>query len=173
MAILAKVGKVQGHEIWIGKIEQSHKITGLAGESGELRKFLSLSNLGGIKDLKNASIVEDMDLLWIKDNEVIYAFEVETTTQMTEALNRGSNLNPDIQKFLIIPEERETQLLRKMKSPLFAERYKNDSWRVIFLENLVKKYLKSKDKLAVADLAENEIETRVKKKNDKDQLRLF
>lgn len=173
MAILAKVGKAQGHKIWIGKIEQSHKITGLPGESGELRKFLSLSNLGGIKHLKNASIVEDMDLLWIKDKEVIYAFEVETTTQMTEALNRGSNLNPDIQKFLIIPEERKTQLLRKMRSPLFAERYKNDSWRVIFSEKLVGEYFKSKNKLVVTDLLEEKIESRVKKSNDKNQLKLF
>jgi len=56
-----------------------------------------------------------IDLLWIKGNKVISAFEVESNNTMTSGLVRGSNLSPDVPKYMIIPQEREEQLQRKMK----------------------------------------------------------
>jgi DNA modification methylase len=174
MTTLAKIGKAQGYKIGIGKIEQSHKIMGFPKESGELRKFHSLSSLTRIKNIKkNPSIVADIDLLWVKNNEVFCSFEVEATTQMTEALNRGSNLDENVPKFLIIPQEREAQLFRKMKSPLFAERYKSDNWKVIFAEKLLDEYSRKRNNLNIFGLVEKKIENRIRKKENKDQLRLF
>jgi hypothetical protein len=60
---------------------------------------------------------------------------------MTEALKRGSNIEQAVPKYLVIPQDREDQLRRKLRSPLFAERFENDCWRGIFCERLEKEFL--------------------------------
>ena len=86
--------------------------------------------------------VEMIDLLWIKGNKVVAAFEVESTTTMTSGLVRGSNLSPDVPKYMIIPQEREEQLQRKMKSPMFAEP-QLDQWRILYFDALRSSYPKA------------------------------
>jgi hypothetical protein len=93
----------------------------------------NVAQLSGVTDLKT---VEMIDLLWVKGNAVAAAFEVESTTTMTSALVRGSNLPAGIPKYLVIPEEREEQLHRKMKSPMFAERFAVDQWGILFFDTI-------------------------------------
>ena len=77
-----------------------------------------------------------IDLLWVKGKRVRSAFEVESTTTMTSALVRGSNLPQDVPKYLVIPEERVEQFQRKMKSPMFSERFEVDQWRMLYFDML-------------------------------------
>ena len=55
---------------------------------------------------------------------------------MTSALVRGSNLAAEVPKYLVIPEERQEQFERKMKSPMFAERFEIDQWRLLYFDTV-------------------------------------
>ena len=146
IVMLAEIGKARGFQIWIGANEQSHRIDKFPNKSGELRQYLSLKNLENITNIQNHKIVDDIDLLWIEDGRIIHSFEVEATTTMTESLNRGSNIDPSVPKFLLIPQEREPQLIRKMKSPMFAMRFKDDNWGVMYFDALREEFWKKKSK---------------------------
>lgn len=162
--ILAEIGKSHGYKIWIGKNEQSDKIIRFPNKSGELRQYVSIKDLNHIENIQNPQIVKDIDVLWIQDNKIACSFEVEATTAMTESLNRGSNIDYSISKFLIIPQEREPQLISKMRSPMFAKRFKDDNWRVIFFEPLREEYWKKKGKKDIFSL----IDKKIMKKASKD-----
>lgn len=98
-----------------------------------------------------------IDLLWISKNTIKAAFEIESTTGMTSALLRGSNLDKDIPKFLVIPEEREIQLQNKMASPLFEQHFINDNWQVLYFDAIRNGYLKYKDKIDLDSMASNDV----------------
>ena len=121
IALLSFIGKRRGYGIWIGKNEQGTRAEGLAGDV-RLSSLVTArpSELSGVI---NEADVWNMDLLWLKGTVVVAAFEVEYTTTMTSALQRGSNLPPETPKVMVIPEERQTDFQRKMQSPLFSERF--------------------------------------------------
>jgi hypothetical protein len=128
ISILAETGNKLGFKVWVGKKEQSDS----AGmKSLESYVTADLTKAVGIKDLPT---VEMIDLMWLRGNRIVSAFEVESTTTMTSALVRGSNLAAEVPKYLVIPEERQEQFERKMKSPMFAERFEIDQWRILFFD---------------------------------------
>jgi len=164
IVILAEIGKYNGFKIWIGKAEQSHKIK-LFKKSGELKQYIDLKDLRFITNIQNHQIVQNIDLLWIKENKIYCTFEVESTTTMTESLNRGSNIDSAVPKYLVIPEERKPQLERKMRSPMFESRFENDNWRIMFFESLRDEYDKKKGKSDIFKL--------IAKQRTKAQMELF
>jgi len=140
IALLANVGRGRGFDIWIGRREQRDIAGGLAANV----KLSSLvtktpSSLVGVTNPKEVLL---MDLLWLKGNEVIYAFEVESTTTMTSGLQRGSNLPHDTPKIMVIPEERRGDFTRKMQSPLFNENFKKSEWSLLYFDMLRNVYSK-------------------------------
>ncbi len=141
IAILAETGQALGYKIWVGKKEQSDNASGIVGANKSLKSYVNvnLENVTSIRDLKT---VEMIDLLWLKANKIVAAFEVESTTTMTSGLVRGSNLPIEIPKYLAIPEEREDQFNRKMKSPMFSERFELDSWKLLYFDALRSNYKK-------------------------------
>lgn len=157
IAILAEIGKAQGFDIWVGRVEQSHLLKGLMDQydkTGPLRQYVTLKGLNKIIGIQNVETVEDIDLLWIKTNKIQAAFEIESTTSMTSALQRGSNVDNKVSKFLVIPEDREKQFEQKLKSPMFAERFKSDNWKVLFFNTLKQKFSGSgKKKLSDIDIS--------------------
>lgn len=171
IAILAKIGIKQNYDIWIGKPEQSHEVMGLP-ETGKLEQFVTQKDISKLKNAQNIKTVEEIDLLWTKQKKVVAVFEVESTTQMTDSLRRGSNVAPDVPKFLLMPEDRETQFLRKLKSPMFAERFKNDNWSVVFFETLQAEYSKHKGQTDVFSLVNKKISKKLRKKDNQRQLNL-
>jgi 16S rRNA G966 N2-methylase RsmD len=173
IVMLADIGKSYGYEIWIGKKEQSDKIIRFPNKSGELRQYVSIKDLNHIENIQNPQIVKDIDILWIQDNKIAYSFEVEATTAMTESLNRGSNIDYSISKFLIIPQEREPQLISKMRSPMFAKRFKDDNWNVIFFEPLREEYWKKKGKKDIFKLIDKKVLKKTSKLSQNSQTELF
>jgi 16S rRNA G966 N2-methylase RsmD len=150
IALLAKIGQARGHSIWIGQREQRDKAGGVV-EEVQLRDLVTRkpASLNGVKEL---GTVLNMDLLWLDGDEVVRAFEVECTTSMTSGLQRGSNLPQDVPKTMVIPDEREQDFHRKMKSPLFSERFEKDQWSLAFFNVLRDAYSKSKGKTALESL---------------------
>lgn len=148
IAILAQIGKKQGCDIWIGKREQREKDHSLISQGKKLLEYKTLNKLK-VDNAKNEKVVEDIDLLWIKGNQVRSVFEVESTTSMMSALMRGSNVSAEVEKFMILPEEREAQFKNKMTSPLFRDHFENENWNIIFFDALRAGYVKEKTKLDI------------------------
>jgi len=91
-------------------------------------------------------------LLWLNGNEVVRAFEVECTTTMTSGLQRGSNLPATVPKTMVIPEEREQDFERKMKSPLFSEHFDKDNWTLAYFNALREAFTKTKGRTNLESL---------------------
>ena len=67
----------------------------------------------------NLDRVKQIDVIWHDDGRVKFEFEVENTTAITEAIVRGSNIPHDkIRRIIVIPEERERLLHRKLEEPM-------------------------------------------------------
>jgi hypothetical protein len=175
IAILAEVGKAQGYGIWIGRREQRDRLSeAFPKREGELREYLSRPSLRDVKNLQSIEDVEFIDILWLEGNFVKAAFEIEATTSMTEALKRGSNIDPSVPKYLVIPQDREDQLLRKLRSPLFGERFEKDSWKCLFFEALETAFQKQKGKLDLDSLVAKKVaKPSGKRSKNADQLNLF
>jgi hypothetical protein len=89
--------------------------------------------------------IRQIDVLWLEDGRIRFEFEVENTTGISEAIIRGSNipgeLNP--KRFIIIPEERERFLFRKIQEPILAETINKAKWNFIRYDDLEKVAKKS------------------------------
>jgi 16S rRNA G966 N2-methylase RsmD len=151
VALLAQIGKARGYDIWIGQREQRDRAGGLA-PNVLLRELTSVKKPSTLRDVTNLPPVLDMDVLWLKGNHVAHAFEVESTTTMTSGLQRGSNLPASVAKTMMIPEERERDYERKMRSPLFSERFVNDNWNLLFFDAFRQAYSKQRTKIAIESL---------------------
>jgi 16S rRNA G966 N2-methylase RsmD len=150
IGLLAKIGEARGHKIWIGQREQ-RETAGKLIEPVQLKDLVT-AKPKALKAVKNLRPVLDMDLLWLDGNKVVRAFEVECTTTMTSGLQRGSNLPADVPKTMVIPEERENDFERKMKSPLFSEHFAKDNWTLAYFNALREAFTKSKAKTDLESL---------------------
>ncbi len=158
IAILAEIRKAQGGDVWIGRPEQGDPLSeGFPGRQGELRQYVSRASLAGLENAGNIEEVENIDVLWLQGDRMEAVFEVEATTSMTEALKRGSNVNPSVPKYLVIPQEREDQLARKLRSPLFGDRFQQDSWKCLFSEVLDKAFERQRGKLDITTLVAKKV----------------
>jgi 16S rRNA G966 N2-methylase RsmD len=152
IALLAKMGEARGHGIWIGQREQRELASGLV-EEVRLRDLVTVNpKPSALKGVKHLRPVLDMDLLWLDRNEVVRAFEIECTTTMTSGLQRGSNLPAGVPKTMVIPEERESDFERKMKSPLFSDHFEKDNWSLAYFGALREAFTKSKSRTALEAL---------------------
>jgi hypothetical protein len=173
LALLAEVGKSLGFKILIGKKEQSEFADGLAGHK-KLSEYVN-ANLDAITNAENKKTIQGIDLLWIKGDRIISSFEIEFSTSMTSALVRGSNIDSAVPKYLVIPEEREDQFKRKHKSPMFAERFEQDNWNLLFFDSIRHVYKKLKSKVLEIDSLINKKGPMAMRptKKENDQMNLF
>jgi transcription elongation factor Elf1 len=132
LALLAEIGKNLGYKIWIGKKEQPEYANGLAVHE-KLENYVTF-DINKITNASNFDTVSQIDLLWIKNNEIKAVYEIEFSTSMTSGLMRGSNIAGNVLKYLVIPEEREEQFKKKQKSPMFSERFKDDNWSLLYFD---------------------------------------
>jgi 16S rRNA G966 N2-methylase RsmD len=150
IALLAKVGKAQGFGIWVGKPEQGSVADGLGG-GVRLATLVSArpNKISGVTNIKDVLL---MDLLWMKGGAVRAAFEVESTTTMTSALQRGSNLPVGVLKVMVLPEERKVDFDRKMQSPMFRDFFAAQGWKLLFFDKFREAFGKSKESTSIAEL---------------------
>ena len=148
--ILAALGRRARYSVSIG-----------AREQGEVYEGKKLSSFGSSPPLdlssvprENADRIRQIDMIWFDEKGIQAVFEVENTTAITEAIVRGSNLpSGPIKRFIVLPEERERLLHRKLQEPMLAERMKKETWDFIYYRDLTKFYDKAKT-VALAGLTE-------------------
>ena len=134
---LAQLGKKAGYKVWIGSQEQKFlvKEKPLSEICDHIPVFRRVPQDGVSLDR-----IKQIDVLWLEDGRIKYEFEVESTTGISEAIIRGSNipeqLNP--KRFIIIPEARERFLFRKLQEPILAETIKHTKWNFIRFADLEK-----------------------------------
>ncbi|MCX6153346.1 MAG: DNA methyltransferase [Candidatus Kapabacteria bacterium] len=172
MAMIAEIGKIKGFKIYIGKVEQTHKIDSKLVNKEFLKDYMDYPNLFHIKNSKNIDVVDDIDVLWIKDDKIEFVFEVESTTSMTSALQRGSNIDAMVPKIMLFPSDRFKQFERKMKTPMFFERYYSDNWKFVIFEELYKAWNKKRIELILDEIINIGVIPSVKRNGNENQLTL-
>jgi hypothetical protein len=120
---LLQLGIDLGLDIWVAKNDRTKTYNGvtLGNMSGMLDELPTQFN-----EATNRTI-ELIDVLWLKGNSILAAFEVESTTSVYSGLLRMSDLlslqpNLDIQLFLVAPEERRSKVVQEIRRPTFAYR---------------------------------------------------
>lgn len=145
IGILAQIGLASGLNAWIGRREQRDKfVAPLGGKEITLRELCKPPSIQ-VKNLRREELdrVKDIDLvLYTKSGEIEAILEVEHTTMLTEALERGSTIPFAVKRYLTIPEERENKLKSKLKSPMFIEQFKKDGWQILYYDTLRRNYRK-------------------------------
>jgi DNA modification methylase len=132
---LARLGKAAGFKVWIGSQEQKFKVKGtpLSELCDSIPVFHRVP-----QDSVSLDRIRQIDVLWLEDGRIRYEFEVENTTGISEAIIRGSNIPEELnpKRFIIIPNERERFLFRKIQEPILAETIKKAKWNFIRYDDL-------------------------------------
>lgn len=129
---LAEIGKKCGFKVWS------------AHNKNKALKEISLKELNlPLKDEK-VKRIREIDVLWLVNNEIKYAFEVENTTAILEAINRGANISYNVKRFIVLPEERRDFLRRRLKEPIIEENLEKYNWRFVFYNRLNNFYEENK-----------------------------
>jgi len=94
--------------------------------------------------------IREIDALWLKSGEVVYEFEVENSTGISDAIIRGSNIpSTTVKRFIIIPEERKNLLMMKVAEPILKENIEQYKWNFIFYDTFISFYEKCRQKKTV------------------------
>jgi len=140
-ALLVRMGRALGHRNFIARNDRGREWNGK-----------TLGELPGVVDVlptqfneATNKVVELIDVLWLDDNAIAAAFEVEKSTSIYSGLLRMSDLlvmqpNLDIPIFLVAPEDRRLKVLREVNRPTFkalkTKRPLYKACRYISFENL-------------------------------------
>jgi hypothetical protein len=119
--LLAKLGNDLGLGVWVAK-----------NDLGKTYKGQSFKNLPNLKttlpikfDLPTQKTIELIDLIWLKGNSIIAAFEIESTTQIFSGLLRMADLiamhsHLNIPLYIVAPSERRTKVITEVNRPIFS-----------------------------------------------------
>jgi hypothetical protein len=120
-AKLAEIGAIMGLSIWLPPNDRA-RVSELV--SDESRKaFLDLLPLNYDKNTLNT--ISQIDVLWLRKQSIVRAFEVEHTTAVYSGLLRMADLlalqpNMKIQLHIVAPDERREKVFREMLRPVFT-----------------------------------------------------
>jgi hypothetical protein len=122
---LLTLGSDMGLNVWVARNDRSKAHNGKA--LGDLPQIVS--QLPTQFNEATQRTIELIDVLWLKDNAIVAAFEVECTTSIYSGLLRMSDLlalqpNLDIRIFIVAPEERASKVEQEMRRPTFQLREK-------------------------------------------------
>jgi len=128
---LVKIGQSLGFKTFIGKREQSDLYDG--------KKLIEFSDYADIEFLNLEKNIYDrakfIDVIWFENSNINSLFEVESTTNFTSAIQRGSNLKNVKNKYMLLPDNRESNLLNT-KDPYFVDGFKNYEWKYFLYSDL-------------------------------------
>jgi len=119
--LLLKLGSDMGLDVWVARNDRNKQYNGVA--------FNSIPNLR--RDLPRQfdevtnRIVELIDVLWLKKDAIMAAFEVEHTSSIYSGLLRMSDLismqpNLRIDLYIVAPDDRSDKVRAEVNRPTFA-----------------------------------------------------
>ena len=122
---LMELGADMGFDVWVAKNDRSRTWEGASlGRMSRVVDELPTQ----FNEATNRTI-ELVDVLWLKGNSIVAAFEVECTTAVYSGLLRMSDLlalqpNLEIDLFLVAPDERRDKVEQEIRRPTFSLREK-------------------------------------------------
>jgi hypothetical protein len=122
---LLQLATEMGLDTWVARNDRSRTWKGQA--LGQMPRMLSTLPTQ-FNEATNRTI-ELIDVLWLRGNTIVAAFEVESTTSVYSGLLRMSDLlalqpNLDINIFLVAPDERRDKVEQEILRPTFSLREK-------------------------------------------------
>ena len=125
---IVTIGRRSGALVYVGKREQAEPCNG--GHLVDLADIRELTGVLADYDPQKIERIEMIDAVWLNKSSgaIESIFEVENSTTFMSAIQRGSNLDPNIPKFMIIPNRRERELL-SLSDPLFKTSFAENHWR--------------------------------------------
>jgi hypothetical protein len=120
-ALLLRLGKEMSYETWVARNDRSKELDGLQlGSFPGSRDALPLQF-----DPATNKTIELIDVLWLKGNAIVAAFEIESTTSIYSGLLRMSDLiamqpNINIPLYIVAPERRREKVITEINRPTFG-----------------------------------------------------
>ena len=137
--LLLKFGSDMGLDVWVARNDRNKSVNGKKfTEIPGLRKKLPI-----YFDPEIVKKIELIDVLWLKRNAIVAAFEIESTTSIYSGLLRMSDLihalpNLSIPIYLVAPEGRREKVIVEVNQPAFSQTSTplNEICRYISFSNL-------------------------------------
>jgi len=117
---LLKLGSDMGLDVWVARNDRSREYRGRAmSDVPRVRSELPLKF-----DPVTNKTIELIDVLWLKSNAIVAAFEVESTTSIYSGLLRMADLlalqpNLNIPLYIIAPDEKREKVISEVNRPTF------------------------------------------------------
>lgn len=118
--LLLKLGNDMGLDVWVARNDRNREYKG--------HKFNELPRLRTELPLKfdpvTTRTIELIDVLWLRSNAIVAAFEVESTTSIYSGLLRMADLialqpNLNIPLYIVAPDERREKVISEVNRPTF------------------------------------------------------
>lgn len=122
---LLRLAAEMGLDCWVARNDRSRLFDGqpLGSMPGIVEELPTQFNEA------TQETIELIDVLWLKGNSIVAAFEIECTTSVYSGLLRMSDLmalqpNLDIKLYIVAPDDRRNKVDREIKRPTFRLRPK-------------------------------------------------
>ncbi len=134
--LLAKIGHQVGCDIWIAANDQSKSW------NGERLGDLSLKTLPSLLDSLSRRFVNLIDVLWLRGDDVIAAYEIEHTTSISSGLLRLYDLNAlfptsTMHLCIVIPNPSLKRIQAALARPAFRRLHMQERCLIIQEETLL------------------------------------
>lgn len=119
--LLLKLGSDMGFDVWVARNDRNRGV----GKKTFSDLFKLKAELPLQFDEATTKTIEYIDVLWLKGNAIVAAFEVESTTSIYSGLLRMSDLvamqpNLNIPLYLVAPDERRDRVIVEVNRPTFS-----------------------------------------------------
>lgn len=119
--MLLNLGNEMGLDVWVARNDRGKSFQ---GNSFSLLPRLRKSLPRQFDDATNRTI-ELIDVLWLRENAIVAAFEIEHTTSIYSGLLRMSDLvsmqpNINIRLYIVAPDERRDKVFTEINRPTFT-----------------------------------------------------
>lgn len=133
---LIRLGRITGCNVWIAPNDRNRLFRGKILGDECLKQ---LPNLGLNEEATRR--ISLIDIIWIKQNAPVCAFEVETTTSVYSGLLRMSDLLSVVpalivKLYIVAPKERQDKVKAELTRPTFQKIGLNDFCKFIPIEEL-------------------------------------
>jgi hypothetical protein len=119
--ILLELGCKMGLDVWVAKNDRNIEING-----NYFNKIPKLVEKLPVQfDERTNKTIELIDVIWLKGNTIIAAFEIESTTTIYSGLLRMSDLismqpNLNIDLYIVAPDDRREKVVIEINRPTFS-----------------------------------------------------
>ena len=142
---LIELGRITGCSVWVASNDRNRSYNGKILGAQCIDK---LPNMGLSEEATRK--ISLIDIIWIKQNAPVCAFEVETTTSIYSGILRMSDLISvvpalNVKSYIVAPKERQDKVGNELTRPTFKRIGLNDFCKFIPLEELNKLLAKVED----------------------------